>query len=60
LDVVGEVLAVLDFPASIVVIALAWVLPQFVELTAFIVLGTLWWFYLGSKADAWRERKATS
>jgi len=60
LDVVGQVLAVVDFPASMVVMPLAWVLPEFVDITAFIVLGTLWWFYLGSKADAWRDRKGAA
>jgi len=40
--------------------ALAWVLPEFIEIMAFIVLGTLWGFYLGGKADTWFARKSTS
>lgn len=59
LDVVGQLLAVVDFPASMVVMAFAWVLPEFIEIMVFIVLGTLWWFYLGGKADAWFARKRT-
>ena len=53
LDLIGEVLAVLDFPVSILAMITAWVLPVWIEVTGFAILGTLWWYYLGRKADAW-------
>ncbi len=51
-DWVGR-LAVADFPASIVVMVLAWVLPESMELLLFGILGTLWSYSLGRTADEW-------
>jgi hypothetical protein len=52
----GVVLGILDFPASLIIMMLVWVLPERVGLVGFGILGTLWWYYLGRKAD---ERRAT-
>lgn len=49
----GVVLAVVDFPVSIIAIALAWVLPETVEIVGFGIMGTFWWYLLGRKADVW-------
>jgi hypothetical protein len=56
LDLIGTLLGIADFPVSIIVIALAWVLPETIEIAAFGVLGTLWWFYVGRKTDEWMQR----
>ena len=52
-NTVGPVLAVVDFPVSMIAIVLGWVLPVMVEIIGFGLLGTLWWYYLGRKADLW-------
>lgn len=59
---IGPVLAVVDFPVSMIAMVSAWVLPVIVEIIGFGLLGTLWWCYLGRKADLWvvnRRNKAT-
>lgn len=59
-DLIGHMLAVLDFPASAAVMALAWVLPERVGIVAFGILGTLWWYYLGRKLDEWFAKRAST
>lgn len=58
LDIVGQVLGILDFPVSLLTMILAWVLPVWIEIVGFALLGTLWWYYLGSKVDLWVEARA--
>lgn len=56
-NVIGRVLAVTDFPVSVAAIVLAWVLPEIWLIVGFGLLGTLWWYYLGRRGDAWVTRR---
>jgi hypothetical protein len=45
----------LDFPVSVVALGLAWRHPV-PGLALYVVIGTIWWFYLGRRADQYRAR----
>jgi hypothetical protein len=50
------VLNFVDFPISIVALALGW-RHQILGLTFYVIAGTLWWYLLGSKADTFLKHR---
>jgi hypothetical protein len=47
----------IDFPVSIVALALGWH-HQVLGLVFYVVAGTWWWYFLGGKADKLRSAQA--
>jgi hypothetical protein len=54
MDSLRKLLGIIDFPVSLLTMMLAWVLPEFVLVLGFGIERTLWWYYLGRKADQTR------
>jgi hypothetical protein len=52
-----EFLNVVDFPFSVVAIWLSWRHHEALALASYFIVGPLWWFYLGRKADLFLEHR---